>query len=299
MRVLITGGTGFIGRALCASLTQEGCQLTVLSRNPGGVESKCGAGVAAIRDLNEWTPEVAFDAVINLAGEPIMASRWTAARKQVLWDSRVTLTEQLVQAMERAQTKPSVFISGSAAGIYGDQGDTELDETCNGHDGFAHALCAGWEQAALQAERLGVRVCLLRTGLVIGKNGGFLEKMLWPFKLGLGGRMGSGKQWMSWVHRADHVALTQFLLNSDRCRGAFNITAPHPVTNAEFTECLARLMKRPALLPIPTSVLRLGAGEMAELLLGGQRVLPKRAQAAGFRFRFETLEPALDSVLVH
>lgn len=297
MRILITGGTGFIGRSLCKTLSAVGHQLTVLSRNPRTVADKSGPGVAAISTLRDWTPDQHFDAIINLAGEPIFGRRWSDQRKQMLWDSRVTLTEQLISAIAQAEVKPAVLISGSAIGVYGDQGDTPLDETSSGHDGFSQQLCAAWEATARQAENLGVRVCLLRTGLVIGPKGGFLEPMLLPFKLGLGGRIGSGRQWMSWIHLADHIAITRTLLESPELHGAFNATAPHPVTNTEFTACLAKLLQRPALLPVPAALLKLGAGEMAELLLGSQRVLPKRLLAENFHFAFETLEPALRDVL--
>ena len=297
MRILITGGTGFIGRALCAALRQQGHHITVLSRRPASVKALCGEDVAAFRQLSEWSAEIAFDAVINLAGEPIMARRWSPARKQVLRESRVTVTRQLVERMAAARQKPAVFISGSAIGIYGDQGDTALNESSAGHGGFAYQLCVDWEQAALEAEALGIRVCLLRTGLVAGRNGGFLQPMLLPFKLGLGGRIGDGQQWMSWIHLADQIAMIQFLLDTPAASGPFNATAPNPVTNAVFTRTLAQQLHRPALIPVPAALLKLAAGEMAELLLGSQRVLPQKALDSGFTFSFETLEPALRDLL--
>ncbi|WP_026611052.1 TIGR01777 family oxidoreductase [Methylocaldum szegediense] len=298
MRILITGGTGFIGRNLCKELLRVGHQLTVLSRKPETVPEKCGVEVSALGSLEEWTPELHFDAVINLAGEPIVGSRWSERRKRILWDSRITLTERLVDAIRKAKSKPRVLISGSAVGVYGNQGDTILDEnSAPVPNGFGQKLCQAWEDVALQARECGVRVCLLRTGLVIGKNGGFLQKMLLPFKLGLGARLGNGKQWMSWVHIKDHIAMTQYLLGSHALDGPFNLTAPEPVTNEEFTQSLARILKRPALLSVPAWFLRLSAGEMAELMLGSQRVLPKRFQGEGFKFSYETLEPALRDVL--
>ncbi|HYE34342.1 TIGR01777 family oxidoreductase [Methylocaldum sp.] len=299
MRVFVTGGTGFIGRNLCKALLRAGYQLTVLSRKPETVSEKCGPEVTALKSLANWSPDQHFDAVINLAGAPIVGSRWTGQRKQVLWDSRVTLTEHLIDTIRKAESRPGVLISGSAVGIYGNQGDAILDEnSVLARDDFGQKLCWAWEDAALRASEFGVRVCLLRTGLVIGKDGGFLQKMLLPFKLGLGGRLGDGKQWMSWVHMKDHVAMTQHLLESPNLDGAFNVTAPNPVTNEEFTQCMAKVLKRPALLTVPAWLLRLGAGEMAELMLGGQRALPRRFQGENFKFSYESLEPALRDALL-
>ncbi len=298
MRILITGGTGFIGRSLCKELLRAGHQLTVLSRKPETVPEKCGATVFALKSLDEWTSELHFDAVINLAGEPIVGPRWSERRKRILWDSRITLTERLVDAIRRAKSKPEVLISGSAVGIYGNQGDTILDEnSAPVPDGFGQKLCQAWEDVALRSTECGVRVCLLRTGLVIGKNGGFLQKMLPPFRLGLGARLGNGKQWMSWVHMKDHVAMTRYLLESRTLEGPFNLTAPEPVTNEAFTRCLAKTLKRPTLLSVPAWFLRLSAGEMAELMLGSQRVLPKRFQNEHFKFSYATLGPALRDAL--
>lgn len=299
MKILITGGTGFIGRHLCRYLLAQGHELTVLTRRSIVLGQLYGeAKVTAISDLQAWKADQAHDAIINLAGEPIMARRWSKARKQVLWDSRVTLTQQLVECIRTANVKPSVFISGSAIGIYGDQGDLELDEDSSvGDNGFGQHLCREWESAATVAANLGIRVCLLRTGLVVGRQGGFLQQMLLPFRLGLGGRIGTGRQWMSWVHLDDHIRMTQLLLDSPAAVGAYNVTSPNPVTNAEFTKILAKELHRPAMIPVPASLLKLVAGEMSELLLGSQRVLPRKALAQGFKFNFETLEPALRNVL--
>lgn len=298
MRIFITGGTGFIGRPLCRALLDAGHELTVLSRNPHTALMHGGRDISIIGSLDSWTPNSRFDAIINLAGEPIADHRWTEQRKQSLWNSRVTLTGRLMAAMAQCEYKPAVLISGSAVGFYGDRGDEALDETSGSHDGgFSERLCRAWEAEAMQAQALGVRVCILRTGLVIGTDGGFLGKMLPPFKLGLGGRIGDGKQWMPWIHRDDHIALTQWLLGSPHLSGIFNATAPNPVTNAEFTRVLAALLRRPAPFPVPAWLIRLGVGEMAELLLGGQRALPKRGLDEGFTFRFETLEPALRDAL--
>lgn len=298
MDILITGGTGFIGRELCRHLLEEAHSLTVLSRQPEqDVKKICGEPVTAIHDLTKLTPEDRFDGIINLAGESLAGGRWTEKRKQTLWDSRVTLTEQLIDFIAKAKQKPAVLVSGSAVGYYGDQGERILDEEAAPQNGFGHRLCAGWEETAWRASDHGVRVCIIRTGLVIGKHGGLLQRMVLPFKLGLGGRLGNGRQWMSWVHRQDHIRMMLTLLHTPHLYGVFNGTAPHPVTNEEFTQTLAKVLKRPALFAVPAWVLKPALGEMAGLLLGGQRVLPKRFQGENFPFQFETLEPALRDAL--
>jgi uncharacterized protein len=297
MRILITGGTGLIGRHLCKALLEEGHQLTVLSRHPETVAVKCGAAAQAMISLDEWQPERFFDAVINLAGEPIVDEHWSARRKQVLRESRITLTEKLVQRVAAAKQKPKVLLSGSAIGYYGDRGDTELDDAAPAGKDFAAKLCKDWEEAALVAEKHAVRVCLLRTGLVLSKSGGLLGRMLLPFKLGLGARLGDGRQWMSWIHIEDYVALVLRLLNDDQMRGPFNMSAPQPVTNAEFTRTLAKLLHRPAFLFAPKPVLRLAMGERAALLLEGQRVFPAKLVAAGGQFKYPELAGALDDLL--
>ncbi|MBA4381745.1 MAG: TIGR01777 family protein [Sideroxydans sp.] len=297
MRILLTGGTGLIGRQLCTALLAQGHELTVLSRHPETVASKCGENVRAMTSLDEWTPERTFDAVINLAGEPIVDAYWSAKRKQVLLDSRVALTKKLVQRIASAHQKPTVLLSGSAVGYYGNAGDAALDESMEaGHD-FPAELCAAWEGAARAAEQNGVRVCLLRTGLVLSKRGGLLGRMLLPFKLVLGARLGDGKQWMSWVHIDDYVAMVLRLLNDASLKGAFNMTAPASVTNAEFTQTLAQTLHRPALFVAPSFVLKLAMGERACLLLEGQRVLPKRLESSGFQFAHPRLDGALQDLL--
>jgi uncharacterized protein (TIGR01777 family) len=297
MRILMTGGTGLIGRHLCAVLLAQGHALTVLSRRPETVATKCGAAVQAMKSLEEWTTDRVFDAVINLAGEPIVDAYWSAKRKQVLLDSRVRLTERLVQLIAVARQKPAVLLSGSAVGYYGNGGDTVLDEAmAAGHD-FPSELCASWESAARAEEQSGVRVCLLRTGLVLSQRGGLLARMLLPFKLALGARLGNGQQWMSWVHIDDYVAMVLRLLNDASLNGAFNMTAPAPVTNAEFTRALARTLHRPALFVAPSFALKLAMGERACLLLEGQRVLPKRFQSSNFQFVHPRLDGALQDLL--
>jgi len=234
VHILITGGTGLIGRQLCKTLLAEGHELTVLSRNPASVPAKCGAGVHAMAALDEWRSDRAFDAIINLAGEPIVDARWTAQRKQVLWDSRVSLTDKLVQRIAAARHKPGVLLSGSAVGYYGNRGDAMLDESAAAGEDFAARLCKAWEDAALGAESAVARVCLLRTGLVLSRHGGLLGRMLLPFRLGLGARLGDGKQWMSWVHIDDYVGMLLSLLRNAQASGPYNMTAPQPVPNKEF-----------------------------------------------------------------
>jgi uncharacterized protein (TIGR01777 family) len=234
-----------------------------------------------------------------LAGAPIFASRWTAERKELIRSSRIALTDELVAAIGRMDIKPEVLISGSAIGYYGNQGDTELTEYSAVRADFSQQLCQDWEHAARQAEQWGVRVCLIRTGLVIANGGGLLQRMLLPFRLGLGGRIGNGQQWMSWIHRQDWLAIAQKLLLDPHMHGAYNATAPNPVMNREFTEILASCLHRPALLPLPASLLKIGLGEMSELLLGSQKVLPQRLLEQGFHFQYLQLADALRQSLSH
>lgn len=297
MNILITGGTGFIGHALVQQLTQQGHAVTVLSRNPDKVAAICGPGVAALGDLKQLKAEDAYQVIINLAGEPIFDARWTEARKKLIRDSRINLTGQLIDGIERMAVKPDLLISGSAIGYYGDQGDTVLTEQSAPNPDFSHRLCADWEQAAQKAEQLGVRVCLIRTGLVIAAGGGLLKRLLLPFRLGLGGRLGSGRQWMSWIHREDWIAIAQTMITDTSMQGAYNATAPHPVSNLEFTQTLARCLNRPALLPVPAGLLKVLLGEMSELVLGSQRVMPERLLAQGFGFQYPDLASALRQAL--
>jgi uncharacterized protein (TIGR01777 family) len=297
MRILITGGTGLIGSHLCKVLLSEGHQLTVLSRHPETVAVKCGEAVQAMASLAEWLPEKVFDAVVNLAGEPIVDAYWSAKRKRELRDSRIALTEKLVQRIVAAKQKPSVLISGSAVGFYGNGRDKELYESAGAGDDFAASLCRDWENAALAAKAEGIRVCLLRTGLVLSSNGGLLGKMLLPFKLGMGTRLGNGRQWMSWVHIDDYVAMVLRLLQDEQMSGPFNMTAPNPVTNAEFTRTLAHALHRPSFFALPGIVLRLAMGERSVLLLEGQRVIPANLTDAGYQFKYPKLGSAFEALL--
>jgi uncharacterized protein (TIGR01777 family) len=297
MHILVTGGTGLIGRALCQHWLQQGHQITVWSRRAQQVPGLCGAAVRGIAQLDELADEP-LDAVVNLAGAPIADRPWTRKRKAMLWASRIGLTEQLLAWLETRAHKPSVLLSGSAVGWYGDAGEREMSEDCPPvSEDFAAQLCSAWEETAQRAESFGVRVVLLRTGLVLAREGGFLKRLLLPFKLGLGGPLGNGRQWMPWIHLADQIALIDFLLTHEAASGPYNASAPNPVRNREFAQSLGRALHRPAFMPAPAFALRLGLGELSVLLLGGQRALPKRLQAQGFTFRFTHLDAALADLL--
>jgi uncharacterized protein (TIGR01777 family) len=298
MRILLTGGTGLIGQALCRLWAAQGHQLVVWSRRPGEVAALC-SGARGIARLEELAADEALDAVVNLAGAPIADRPWTAARRELLWDSRIALTRQLVDWLAARALKPRVLLSGSAVGWYGDGGERRLDEDSPaGGEDFASELCFAWEAEAQRAAELGVRVVLIRTAPVLAPAGGMLARLLPAFRLGLGGRMGSGRQWMPWIHLDDEVGLIDFLLQHEDCRGPYNACAPNPARNVDFARSLARVLHRPALLPAPACVLRLAFGEMAGLLLGGQHLQPRRALDAGYQFRFPDLEPALADLLV-
>lgn len=290
--ILITGGTGFIGQLLCHQLQSEGRTLTVLSRRDDAeVQRLCGR-VQVIHTLSQVPQLAAVDAVINLAGEGIAEKRWTQNRKQQLWDSRVAFTDELIDQLRRCNALPDVLISGSAVGYYGDQGGRDVTETTTPNDEFTHQLCAAWEASANQLVN-DTRVCLSRTGLVVGRDGGFLQQMLPLFKLGLGGRLGNGKQYMPWIHRYDMVQGLIHLLDSPQLSGAFNLTAPEPVSNAEFSQALGQALGRPARLPAPAPALKLMLGEMGRLLLTGQKARPERLLESGFRFQYPRIDQAL------
>lgn len=297
MKILITGGTGLIGRALCRELLTRGCSLTVLSRAPATVAEKCAADVQALASLDDWRPDRHFDAVVNLAGAPIADRRWTAARKKILWESRVELTARLVTKIAAAEVAPRVLISGSAVGFYGDCGDREVDESAPAGDDFGARMCEAWEAAAGRAEASGVRVCRLRTGIVLSRAGGILARMLPAFKLGLGARIGDGQQWLSWIHIDDAVDMLCRLLFDDAHHGAYNLCAPAPVRNAEFTARLARALHRPAVLRAPAFAINAALGEASVLLLGGQRAAPSRMLDTGYRFQYATLDEALTALV--
>ncbi|MCD0245564.1 TIGR01777 family oxidoreductase [Xanthomonas melonis] len=293
MRLLITGGTGFIGQALCPTLLGDGHQVSVLTRDVNRAQRHV-PGITAVDSLDG----VQADAVINLAGEPLAAGRWSDTRKQRFRASRLGTTRLLhdwIAHQPQAQ-RPAVLISGSAVGYYGERGDTVLTEADGAGDDFAAVLCRDWESEAARIAALGPRVSWVRTGIVLDRDGGALARMLPAFRFGGGGPFGDGRHWMSWIHRADMVALLVWLLQHGQA-GAYNATAPNPVTNAQFAHTLAEVLHRPALLTLPAALLRLGFGEMAELLLISQRVLPQRALDAGFGFQYPQLDAALRAIL--
>ena len=300
MRVLITGGSGFVGQRLCQRLKEAGHRLLVVSREPDRVRDRLPNGTDVRRSVLDFV-DTPPDAIVNLAGESIAARRWSDDQKKRLIDSRVNITRDLVMLCEQLKSSsgsaPRVMVSGSALGYYGDQGDREVTEETPPHDEFAHRLCKRWEDTAKEAADFGTRVAVLRTGLVLDQGGGALQKMLPPFKLGLGGRFGDGTQFMPWVHREDLVRAILFLLDNEELEGPFNGSAPHPVTNAEFTRVLAKRLARPALLPVPAIVLETAFGEMSRLLLTGVDMRPQRLLDAGFEFRFPTLDEALADIL--
>lgn len=294
MRVLITGGTGFVGQALCPRLAAAGHQVVILTRqsNPSLPE----AATTAVTRLDDLAPDE-FGAVINLAGAPIGDARWTEPRKKLLLDSRVSTTSRLVEWMGRTRQRPHTLVSASAVGYYGEQGDQPVTEETPPTPGFTHQLCVAWEREAERAGALGVRVCVMRIGVVLDRDGGALAKMLPAFRLGGGGRLGTGRQYFPWIHREDMAAICEWLLDNPKARGAYNASAPAPVTNADFTSALGRALARPTVVPVPAAALELLFGEMSELLLVSDRMLPTRLLEAGFKFRYPDLAPALAAIL--
>lgn len=297
MKVLITGATGLIGSSLTRQLLYLSHELTLLTRDVAKARDKFGEAVHYWPSIDQQRSLDGFDAVINLAGEPIADKRWSKAQKERLCRSRWELTARLAELINASSMPPSVLISGSAVGFYGDQGQAVVTEEETPHDEFTHRLCQRWEELALQAQSSHTRVCLLRTGVVLAPKGGALAKMIPPFRLGVGGPIGDGRQYLPWIHIDDMVSGIIYLLNNPALQGPFNMVAPYPVHNEQFTATLANVLDRPAFLRAPAFVMRLLMGEAAVLVLGGQRAVPKRLEEAGFTFRFFELEQALDDVI--
>lgn len=297
---LVTGGSGFIGQALCPRLVAEGWQVTVLSRTPTGARDKLPGAVKFIDSLAELDGLPPVDALVNLAGEPLAGRRWTASRKAEFIASRVDFTAHLRDFFSARGQAPAVVISGSAIGYYGPHGDEVLDESGATVDSFSHRLCADWEAQAEEFEALGSRVCRLRIGVVLDQGGGALAALLPLFRLGLGGPIGKGHQYLSWIHRQDLVDIILYALMTDSLSGAINGTAPGAATSRDFARTLGSVLRRPAILPTPAWAMRFAFGEMAEeLLISGQRVYPARLVDSGFQFQYRELEPALVNILRH
>jgi hypothetical protein len=300
MKIFVTGGTGFVGTALARKLVEQGHHVTVLTRKIGDFTP--GKGISFIEgnptEGGAWQEHVAHHkAVINLAGASIF-KRWTRESKAIIRDSRILTTKNLVSAMRNCKVKETTLISSSAIGYYGPHDDEELDESCAPGDDFIASLCKDWEAAALEASRYGVRVVICRIGIVLGKRGGALEQMVPLFKMGLGSPLGTGKQRLSWIHEQDLVRIYLFLLGRENMEGPVNCTAPDPVTNREFTKTLGKAIKRPTFMPaVPGFILKIIKGEFGDVLLKGQRVVPKKLLDAGFVFQFPRLKDALQDLL--
>jgi len=303
MKIVVTGATGFVGTKLVEQLQKRGDRITVLARNADKANRQFSKTISPVEvigydpcELGEWSKSISgCDAVINLAGEPLAGVRWTEFRKKQIRDSRILTTKVLVQAIAQAETKPQVLISGSAIGYYGTSLDKSFDEYSYAGDDFLANICKEWEAEADVVTGLGVRLVKLRTGIVLGM-GGAIAKMLPIFQVGGGGKIGSGKQWFSWIHQDDLVDLIIYAIANPQVSDALNGTAPQPVTNAQFTVALAKAINRPAFLPVPAAALVLIFGEGASVLLDGQRVLPKKAELNQFKFKYPDIDSALKQI---
>ena len=293
MKTLVTGASGFIGRALCARLERP----RVLSRTPEKTRAALGAVDAFPWDAEGGPPPVeaveGVEAVFHLAGDPVAEGRWSAEKKRRIRDSRVLGTRHLVVALAAAKSRPKVLVSASAVGLYGDRGDEPLPESAAAGKDYLADVCAAWEAEGAKARDLGIRVVHLRIGIVLGDGGGALGKMLTPFRMGVGGTLGNGKQWMPWIHRDDVVGLMLFAAGNPAVTGPLNAAAPGAATNREFTKALGRALHRPTIFPAPKFGLKIAFGEFADVLFASQKVIPKAALDAGYRFAFPEVEGAL------
>ena len=293
MKVLITGASGLVGTALQKSFAEKGYESLLASRK----EAEDGNHIQWSIDDGFSEPErlEGLDAVVHLAGESVSGLRWTDEKKSAIRDSRVLGTRSVVDAISRLKNKPKVFIAASAIGFYGERGDEEVTESSAAGDSFLASVAKDWEAESRRAEDAGIRTVLLRTGIVLSKDGGALGTMLLPFKLGVGGVVGSGKQWMSWIAMDDHVAVINYVIENENIRGAVNAVSPNPTTNHDFTKTLGDVLYRPTFLPLPEFAVSMVFGEMGDvLLLASTKVLPKRLEDAGFEFKFPELKPALE-----
>jgi uncharacterized protein (TIGR01777 family) len=301
MKIVIAGGSGFLGRPLAAALATDGHDVVTLTRGDGPRRGQTRSRAVTWMpsgDIGPWAAEIdGAGAVVNLAGESIAGRRWSTAHKERILDSRVRATKSLASAIQAAATPPPVFVSGSAVGYYGPRGDEIIAEDTPPGTDFLAQVCARWEAEAMHAATDRTRVVCLRTGLALERDGGALPQMLPPFRFGVGGPVGSGRQYWPWIHRADWIALVQWAIRTPAAAGAINGTAPNPVTNAEFAAALGRAMHRPAIMPAPGFALRLMLGEMADaLLLSGQRAVPERPDRLGFTFRYARIDDALGAL---
>ena len=301
MKIAIAGATGFVGSRLVEQLQAQGHQVIILTRSPQQASNRFGqAQIVGYNPLKsgEWQQSISgCDAVINLAGEPIAEKRWTPAQKRSILDSRQLGTQKIVEAIDLATVKPQVLINASAIGYYGTSETSKFDETSPAGTDFLAEVCAAWETAAQSVTANGTRVVILRLGIVLGENGGALGKMLAPFSAFVGGPIGSGNQWFSWIHRDDVVKLIIAALNDTKMQGVYNATAPNPITMTEFAQTLGTVMNRPSWLPVPNFVLEAMLGEGAIVVLQGQQVVPTRTLAQGFDFQYPTLKPALTAIV--
>lgn len=292
MKILITGGTGFIGSALCLRLLENKKHTIIfLTRNPEKVKPP----LQGISNLTQLDNGDVIEVVVNLAGEPIADKRWSKKQKQKIINSRIDTTQNLLDYFKSSEHKPQLLINGSAIGYYGvDESDYPINEDATGDTSFSSQLCQQWESVAMQAEKIGIRTCILRTGIVLGKEGGALSKMLLPFKMGLGGKIGNGKQWMSWIHLNDLVGIILYCIEHDNLSGPINGTSPHPVRNEVFAKSLGIVLRRPTFLAMPKIAVEVLMGQMGEeLLLKGKKVLPVKVLKAGYKFQHPYLDEAL------
>lgn len=298
MHIFITGGTGLIGNKLINKLLQQGeHRITILTRNAAKAQQIWGSQIEYCPSLGLIDSLNGYDAIINLAGEPIVGKRWSNSQKEKLCNSRWNITRRLTELIGKSDTPPAVFISGSAVGYYGTQGSEPVDEEAAAHDEFTHRLCKKWEDLALEARSEKTRVCISRTGIVMSKDGGMLPKLMLPFRLGMGSTLSKGSQYISWIHIEDMVNALIFLMDTPEADGIFNLTAPNPVTNKRFSKLLSAALYRPLLFRIPAFAIKLAMGESATMLLDGQRVIPRRLLDFHFRFGYEHLDVALDDLV--
>jgi len=302
-KIIVTGGTGFIGRNLCASLSNANYEIIVPSRNIEIAKKIFGGNATPVswdgKSAAGWIDHVAgAHAIINLAGENIGSGRWTQKKKQRILESRIQAGKAVVEAIRQTKNKPRVLLQASGIGIYGDRDDELLDETSAPGSGFMSDLAQQWEQSVQEVAAMGVRLVYLRTGVVLATDADFIQRVMLPFRLFIGGHLGSGKQWISWIHLDDEVAAIKFLLENDGLKGVFNLSAPNPLTYKKFFKTLGKVMKRPSWFHVPGFLLKILLGEMAEgLILSGQRAIPKKLLDAGFGFNHPELENALKDIL--